>query len=171
MNKYKIVFLGSSGVGKTSILFKYTHNFYISKYESTVGAAYILQKINNLHYEIWDTCGIEEKDNIASLYYLKSEIAIIVFDLSDLYSFKKAEFWIKELFINSPHTNIIIVGNKHDLLKYKHNKEYLYIIEKIRKNNLLYLEVSAKTGKNIHLIFDIVIQNIKRKKYTIQQIT
>ncbi|GME70691.1 unnamed protein product [Ambrosiozyma monospora] len=103
----KVVLLGESSVGKSSILQRFQSNTFNENKSSTIGAAFISKKIfktnpsnedcSLINLQIWDTAGQERFHNLTPLYYRNANLALIVFDLNDESSFKKAEFWTKEL--------------------------------------------------------------------------
>lgn len=135
----KLVLLGESSVGKSSILQRFQNNTFSNDKTSTIGAAFISKKIlhkesddsvNLINMQIWDTAGQERFHGLTPLYYRNSNLALIVFSLVDESSFKRAEFWLNELkdYIDTsssgtepsvPKMNIIFVGNKLDLLARK----------------------------------------------------
>lgn len=149
---YKIIVIGDSGVGKTSIL-----NLYCGKhdYSITVGCDYIqkhLPEYNSI-LKIWDCAGQERYRALTRLFYRGSHGCVFVFDLSDiktLYNINK--YWIKAVFDNSFNPNIkpILIGNKSDL---SINTDYKLIDFLCKKYNMAYLETSITTKKNINSAF------------------
>ena len=112
---FKIIIIGNSGVGKTSITNNAVKNVFYENYRSTIGMEIfsLFLKINHklVKLQIWDTCGQEIYRSLITNFYRNSSLAIIVYD-----SFKDIEMWIKELKINSsPDIKIILIGNKSDL--------------------------------------------------------
>ena len=102
--------------------------------------------------EIWDTAGQERFRNIAPLYYRKASAVLIVFDLTNKYSFDQCSYWVKEIDLKgNPHSLKILVGNKSDLLEKNINSEEIICFSK--ENELLYMEVSAKNGHNVEKMF------------------
>ena len=154
----KIILLGDSAVGKTSIIGRYINNTFKENYSCTIQAEKKMKIINedentSLRLNIWDTMGQEKYKSVTRQYYHDSDGAIIVFDLTKRETFDNVKNWINDLrSYGSEDTNIIILGNKSDEKNKREISE-----EEIKQqlnNDYFYLEVSAKTGNNISLAFD-----------------
>ncbi|KAG7798612.1 hypothetical protein KL929_001655 [Ogataea haglerorum] len=122
---FKLVLLGESSVGKSSILQRVQNGTFDNTKASTVGAAFVSKKVSKdngdkmVNLQIWDTAGQERFHNLTPLYYRNSNMAFIVFDMTSIDSFRKAEYWIKELETyksdNNSSLKLVLVGNKCDL--------------------------------------------------------
>ena len=154
---YKLVILGDSAVGKSCIVSRFTKNHFDDFQESTIGASFatIELEVDNrqIKYEIWDTAGQERYRSLAPMYYRGAKFAVIVYDITSKISFEGAKSWINEM-LNHGNSEciLILVGNKSDL---ESNRS---VSEEEGKNfadesNILFIEVSAKTSKNIKNIF------------------
>lgn len=156
---FKIILLGDIAVGKTSILSRFCTNTYSSDYKCSIGVEFKVKSLNVdqstiADLKIWDTCGDERYRAVTRQYYNESKGVILVFDLTNKESFKKLDFWIEDVRVNSPEeASIILVGNKSDLVDQRKvsQKE---IAEFANKKKLDFLEVSAKTGTNISFLFE-----------------
>jgi small GTP-binding protein len=97
----KIVTLGDSMVGKTSILYRYFDNKFEEKQLSTIGidskTKFIKVRDASVKVLVWDTAGQEKFRNIAKQYYQGADGVLLVFDVCDRKSFEKIEYWLKEL--------------------------------------------------------------------------
>ena len=97
----KVVLIGESGVGKTSILLRYVSNEFNSQQFSTLGLSYvdkIIQIDNNkkIKLEIWDTAGQEKFRSLAKAYYRNIDVGILVYDVTNKTSFEEIKnYWIK----------------------------------------------------------------------------
>ena len=116
----KIVLLGDSGVGKTSIVTRYVSGTLLENVKPTVGAAFVTKDIvvgkNNFELLIWDTAGQEVYRGLAPIYYRNARIAVIVFDVAMSSSFESVHYWIDELKTNvSENVIILVCANKIDL--------------------------------------------------------
>ena len=105
----KVVLIGQSGVGKTSIISRYTTNTFKSSLMSTPGANFITKTVFyenekvNIKFEIWDTAGQERYRALAKQFYQKATACILVYDITDEKSFEEIKtFWVPELQDNAP---------------------------------------------------------------------
>ena len=159
MLTFKIIIIGNSGVGKTSITTSAVKNVFINDYKSTIGMEIfsLYLKVNDkpIKLQIWDTCGQEIYRSLIKNFYRNSSLAIIVYSIDKKNSFKDINLWIKEIRLNSsPDIKIVLIGNKSDLDKdrqvsYEEGKKYLDDDEVLK-----FFETSAKTGENIKKLFE-----------------
>lgn len=160
---YKLVFLGDSSVGKSSIVTRFVENYFQDYKKPTIGATfctYNITKDNNIiKFEIWDTAGQEIYKSLIPMYYRGSRFAVVVYDVTDHNSYIGAKNWINEVKKNcDPNCIIILVGNKIDL---KDKKLIFNDLEEFcLSENIINLQVSAKTGENIPDIFKKLADNI-----------
>merc|ERR1711998_420238 len=101
VTKLKVVLLGDSAVGKSSIVLRFVRGEFTPNSLPTVGAAFLIQTINKddktIKLEIWDTAGQEKFHGLAPLYYHGAHMALLVYDITDYNSFVKAKSWVEEL--------------------------------------------------------------------------
>lgn len=158
----KIVLLGDSGVGKTSIVARYVSGFTPDSITPTVGAAFFTKEVNvngkPVELLIWDTAGQEVYRGLAPMYYRSAKIAIIVFDITSAKSFESVTYWTKELTENVDGSlTIVVCGNKSDLEEARTvTNEAIQI--KVDQVNAVYTETSATTGNGIERLFQVAIQ-------------
>jgi len=164
---YKIVLVGDSAVGKSCIAARYINNDFYEFQEPTIGAAFMAKKIEiddkEVRLEIWDTAGQERYRGLAPMYYRNASIALVVYDITQKDSFEGAKSWIEELRRRSPVNCIVaVLGNKCDLENNrKVNKET--VNEYFQNKDLIHLETSAKTGKNIKKLFQLLIEKLLKE--------
>jgi len=121
----KIVIMGNSGVGKTSLLQRYTQNKFDPKNTtSTSGAFYVTKKVyvNGLRVrlQLWDTAGQERFRSMAPMYYRGANAALLLYDITNASTFDDIRGWLEELKKNCPPGLIIyIVGSKADLCRHR----------------------------------------------------
>lgn len=144
---YKILIIGDSGVGKTSILNRFSTDTFNESFISTIGVDFKIKKVNvngnDVKLQVWDTAGQERFRTITSSYYRGAHGIIIVFDVSDKDSFLNVDHWIKEIDSYCINRNIqkILIGNKIDLERKVTYEEANYMAIKY---GITYLEVSSK---------------------------
>mgnify|MGYP002627325474 FL=1 len=158
----KLVFLGDSSVGKTSIIRRYCEN----KFEefscmATVSAAYRNKKVKidpftEINMQIWDTAGQEKYRSMTRGYLRGANGIFIVFDLSSMKSFNSLMSWMEEIRDSDVDKNCvkILIGNKFDFLHKEVDEET--INKYVEENNLKYLNVSAKDSINIEAMFEMM---------------
>ena len=170
--EYKIITIGDSGVGKTSILKRYIHSKFEEENMSTIGFSLAFKELtlkNNskISLKLIDTAGQEKYRALTKSYYKNADGAIFVFAHDDEKSFEHIENW-KQIFeenIDSTKIPIFLIGNKNDQPTF--NKEDSFE-DFIKKHNILkYISTSAKDNINIDIIFEEmaeIINSTHRKK-------
>jgi len=163
-NNYKLVLLGDSSVGKSSLASYFISKQFYEFQEPTIGAAFISKQITienkNINVEIWDTAGQERYKSLAPMYYRGAEGAIIVYDITQKDSFKGAKSWLDEIKAKGhEHCEIILVGNKLDLDEYR-DIDKNDVMDFTMGNSITQLLTSAKTGENIELVFERLCKKI-----------
>lgn len=150
----KIVIIGNSGVGKSTMMMWLTHNKFMGHLEPTIGASFCIKEMNvkgeKVKLHIWDTAGQERFRSISSIYYRDSIGCLCVFDVTNRESFEALGEWLKdyEKLTEFPH-GIIIVANKCDapLPKWKVTKQEIenFILE--YQHELIY--TNCISGENV----------------------
>lgn len=123
MNKpqhIKICILGSSGVGKTSLLRRFIQDEFEFHEPPTLGSAFQEKFFNYQEraykFQMWDTAGQEKYAPLAHLYYREAEVAFLVYDITNQESFNSLKNWYAELIEKGPRNLIYcVIGNKSDL--------------------------------------------------------
>ena len=155
--KYKIMILGESKVGKTSLIKRYTKDQFGGVYLTTVGMDFqdkiIEIEDKKIRLQIWDTAGQDRFRNVTKSYFQSAKGLIIVYEISDKESFEKINFWMEHIKNNAPEdAKIILVGNKEDL-----TSERQVSIEdgenKAKNYNIKFFEACAKDGTNVKELF------------------
>ena len=161
---FKILLLGDSGVGKSSLLLRYTKNQFNQDIRSTIGLEFGVKylKIDNiqLKIQIWDTAGMERYRSLTSLYYKGAKGVIIVYDVCRKKSFENVDNWINDFKSKADEDAVILlIGNKSDLINQREvNAEE--VIDKSQKMKLAFMETSAKNNENVHKAFLTLIKEI-----------
>ena len=156
---YKIILIGDSSVGKTSIL-----NSYLKKNttpSSTIGTEFAKKYVDKykLHLQIWDCAGQERYRALCKVYFRATDICILVFDLSNPSSLKSLrDYWINTYLENATKSyKFILVGNKSDL---PITIDYNIIWQLSKTYNMKYIETSTVNKTNIDSIFNTACEFI-----------
>jgi small GTP-binding protein len=153
----KVVILGATTVGKTSIIAQYIRNEFDLEERSTVGAGFCQKDVRvgevQVALQIWDTAGQERFRSLTPIYYHDAKAALLVYDVTRADSFSELSSWADELVerLEDP-PRIYVVGNKVD----RDDIRVITIEEGQREAerlNGVYFETSAKTGANIEELF------------------
>ena len=157
MEHLKIVLVGDSGVGKTSIANRISGNDINEEYKPTIGAAFsVLEREidgNKYVFDLWDTAGQEVYRSLINMYARGSKGAIIVCDITNEESFHGIDHWVKFLKDNADSIQIIIAANKCDLSD-QAVVTNVQLQSKAEEYGTLYYLTSAVTGEYIDQLFD-----------------
>ena len=161
---YKLLIIGESSVGKTSIIVRYTENKFDNSGIATCGVdvkcKYVSYENIKIRLDIWDTAGQERFRGLAKNYFHGSNGFILVYDITNQKSFEKLKGWMNDAKEKmDPKSKMIVIGNKKDC---QENREVdLDILEDFaNKNKVKTLEVSAKTNEGIDEIFNIMVEDL-----------
>eukprot|EP01080_Neovahlkampfia_damariscottae_P011240 gene11240-4060_t len=165
---YKLVLLGESAVGKSSLVLRFVRGQFFEYQESTIGAAFLTQTValgdTSIKFEIWDTAGQERYKSLAPMYYRGATAAIVTYDITNPDSFTTAKNWVKEL-QRQGNTSIVIAlaGNKSDLGDTKRKVAPEEVQQFADENGLIFLETSAKTSENVREIFIAIAKRLPKE--------
>ena len=177
--EFKIITLGDSGVGKTSIIKRYVYNKFDYNSINTIGISYsfkdvILPNGQKIQLKLIDTAGQEKYKSLSKSYFKHANGVFFIFSLNDPLTFANMEQWVNDFNDNKEVSNVIcqyLIGNKSDL-EIKVNQE---LIEELKEkfNIKEYAPTSAKDNTNIGKIFEemsqLLYDNYKKKRKTSQK--
>jgi small GTP-binding protein len=156
----KVVLVGDSGAGKTSIAHAYTKSTASVKPTITATALRACrEKIGNkeVYFDLWDTAGQENYKCLVPVYARGAVLAILVFDRSSKISFTNLSYWVGFLKTNVSIDNLLVVGNKCDLIPQVSTQDAIEWCQEIGAD---YVEASAKTGAQIDVLFQQVAKKV-----------
>jgi len=164
--QFKLVLLGDSAVGKSSLVLRFVKKQFFEYQESTIGAAFLTQTVSVndfvVKFEIWDTAGQERYHSLAPMYYRGAAAAIVVYDITSRQSFVRAKSWVKELQRQgNPNIVIALAGNKLDLAEQRKvdvDEAKAYSDE----NGIMFMETSAKTNHNVTELFKAIARKLPK---------
>ena len=168
--KIQIIMIGESGVGKTSLIRRYTNNIFNSNHLETIGIEFYNreERINNkiIQIKFWDTAGQEIFHSLTKNFYRKADGIIIVYDITNKESFERVQDWIKSVYDNTEtykEIQMIIVGNKIDLEEMREvRKEDGLKIGKYYEID--FFEASAKNAEGVNNFMLKIIGDILNNK-------
>ncbi|KAL7977163.1 hypothetical protein Chor_009112 [Crotalus horridus] len=161
--QFKLVLLGESAVGKSSLVLRFVKGQFHEYQESTIGAAFLTQTIclddTTVKFEIWDTAGQERYHSLAPMYYRGAQAAIVVYDITNMDTFVRAKNWVKELQRQASASIVIaLAGNKADLAS-KRAVDFQTNSKKLPRNEPQ--STTGTAGKNLNISLQESTQSSK----------
>lgn len=155
----KIIILGDSGVGKTSILHKYVSNKFIEEHKATIGADFSTKEItiddNRLiTLQIWDTAGQERFQSLGNAFYRGADSCVLVYDITDQKSFTRISTW-RDAFLRQAQPDnpesfpFLLLGNKADQEEQRVVPHEDAAAFAAKQQCMKFFETSALTGQNL----------------------
>ena len=164
---FKLVLIGDTDVGKSSLLIRFADDAYSENFISTIGVDFRFRTVRinktSVKLQIWDTAGQERFRAITAAYYRGSNGIILVYDVANNDSFDNCLHWINEVKKYAPHENIeiLLVGNKCD--RADRAVPYSIASKFAQSMGIGYLETSAKTNLNIDAVFHQMAASLLKK--------
>jgi len=159
--KLKLIVVGNQGTGKSCILNRFVNETFEENYQATIGLDFQSKNITihdqDVRLIIYDTAGQEKFRSLIPMYIREAQIILLVYDISDKDSFDAMPNWIQEVKeVLNKEVVFALIGNKMDLesqrkVSYEEGKKLA------EKNNFVFQEISAKTGKNFENLFEVQI--------------
>lgn len=161
---FKYIIIGDTGVGKSCLLLQFTDRRFQPVHDLTIGVEFGARMITidqkQIKLQIWDTAGQESFRSITRSYYRGAAGALLVYDITRRETFTQLEKWLSEARENASENMVImLIGNKVDL-DHKRAVTYQDGSDFASKNNLIFLETSAKTAANVEEAFVQTAQKI-----------
>ena len=158
-NNFKIVLVGESGVGKTSIISQFVDQIFEEDLQTSTGGSFSSKTLTfsngkTIKLEIWDTAGQERYRALTKIFYKNALAAVLVYDITRKQSFEELKnYWIKQIKESAPENIILaIAANKSDLLDREQvNEDEARNFAK--ENNALFYETSAKNSIGVNELF------------------
>ena len=164
---YKVILIGDSKVGKTSLIIRFCKDKYEENSVSTIGIdtqkKYIKKDDKKIELQIWDTAGQERFRSLAKSSCNQMDGIIFVFDLGVKETFKNIKTWYTNLeqMVDFKKVGAVLVGNKCDLDKHDITKEK--VLEYSNQKKMEYISTSAKRNINVNNIFIKILDDIMNK--------
>merc|ERR1711959_37932 len=120
----KVIILGDSGVGKTSLMNQYVNRKFSKQYKATIGADFLTKEVkvddNLVTMQIWDTAGQERFQSLGVAFYRGADCCVLVYDVNNSKSFDTLDSWRDEFLIQASPKDpdnfpFVVLGNKIDV--------------------------------------------------------
>ncbi|CAM8945533.1 unnamed protein product [Rhodiola kirilowii] len=160
----KVIVLGDSGVGKTSLMNQYVHKRFSQQYKATIGADFVTKELQIddrlVTLQIWDTAGQERFQSLGVAFYRGADCCVLVYDVNVMRSFETLDNWHEEFLKQASPPDLkafpfMLLGNKIDVdggnsrvVSEKKAKEWC-----TSKGKMSYFETSAKEDYNVDAAF------------------
>ncbi|OBZ86152.1 putative Ras-related protein Rab7 [Choanephora cucurbitarum] len=165
----KVIILGDSGVGKTSLMNQYVNKKFSNQYKATIGADFLTKEVlvddRLVTMQIWDTAGQERFQSLGVAFYRGADCCVLAYDVNNSRSFESLDQWRDEFLVQASPRDpdrfpFVLLGNKIDV------EEGRRMITQKRamswcqsKGNVPYFETSAKEAINVEQAFQTIAKN------------
>ncbi|XP_045174237.2 EF-hand calcium-binding domain-containing protein 4B-like isoform X4 [Mercenaria mercenaria] len=168
---FKVVFVGDSGVGKSSFIHRFCKSYFKASYAATIGVDF---QIKNLPIEnqiivlqLWDTAGQERFRSITKQYFRKADGVVVMYDVTSETSFTNVRNWMTSVQDGaSDDAVLVLLGNKNDLPEDDDTKAV-----KMKDGSrladeygTLFYETSALSGENVNNAMEALARVLKEKE-------
>ena len=161
---FKVLLIGDSSVGKTSVLLRYVDDTFCSEFQTTIGVDFKIStfQLNGkvVKLQLWDTAGQDRFKTIVASYYRGAHGILLVFDLTSQTSFQNITRWYEES-QNYLQKSVpkLLIGNKSDLTSQRvvKTEDAKALADRL---GVEYIETSAKNSNNVKLAFESLSRSI-----------
>lgn len=175
----KVIILGNSGVGKTSLMNQYVNKKFTNQYKATIGADFLTKDVviddKQVTLQIWDTAGQERFQSLGVAFYRGADCCVLVFDMTNPKSFEALDSWRDEFLVQASPRDpekfpFVAIGNKLD----ETNKRKVQAARANSwcrsKNGIPYFETSAKQAINVDAAFEEIARRALKQERPEDQI-
>ena len=165
---FKILLVGDSGVGKTSLIRRFTKGYFSRTVGSTIGVDFCVKSLEidgeKVKLQCWDTAGMESFKSLTQSYYGQADAVILVYDLSDKKSFASIPQWLADVKKHSRKTDIlkVLVGNKNDLGDRQVPRSSGKALAEFEE--MIFFEASAKEADNVNITFEKLAEELRERR-------
>jgi len=165
----KVIILGDSGVGKTSLMNQYVNKKFSTSYKATIGADFLTKEVTVddriVTMQLWDTAGQERFQSLGVAFYRGADCCVLVYDVNSPKSFETLDSWRDEFLIQASPRDpesfpFVVLGNKIDLgdeRRMINTKRAMTYCQS--RGNIPYFETSAKESVNVEQAFEVIARN------------
>lgn len=164
---FKLLIIGDSGVGKSSLLLRFAENIFSPNYITTIGVDFKIRTVEvggyRIKLQVWDTAGQERFRTITSTYYRGTDGVIVVYEVTSGDSFSNVKRWLDEINMNCESVKKILVGNKSD------DKDRRVVLESDARRfaeelGIPFFETSARSNENVDKVFNCITELVLEAK-------
>ena len=160
----KLLMLGDSTVGKSSLMTRFANDNFSEAFEATIGVDFRIRILNvgetRVKLQIWDTAGQERYRTITRAFYRNAQGIMIVYDITNKESFLNVDKWLQQAAeYGSPRARIILVGTKCDL-ESERQVSYEDGLRKGEQHGIKFIETSAKASTNVDTACKTLVSEI-----------
>lgn len=159
----KVIILGDSGVGKTSLMNQYVNKRFSNQYKATIGADFLTKEVmiddRLVTMQLWDTAGQERFQSLGVAFYRGADCCVLVYDVNSSKSFETLDSWRDEFLVQASPRDpenfpFVVLGNKIDMEESKRMVSQKRAMTWCQsKGNIPYFETSAKEAINVEQAF------------------
>jgi len=159
----KVIILGDSGVGKTSLMNQYVNKKFSNQYKATIGADFLTKDViiddKAVTMQIWDTAGQERFQSLGVAFYRGADCCVLVHDITNPKTFDALESWREEFLAQAAPRNqeqfpFVVLGNKCDLPQPRGDLTGKYQKWCQDRNEMPYFLTSASQATNVEAAFE-----------------
>ncbi|GAM28079.1 hypothetical protein SAMD00019534_112550 [Acytostelium subglobosum LB1] len=164
----KVIILGDTGVGKTSLMNQYVNKKFSNQYKATIGADFLTKELmvddRVVTMQIWDTAGQERFQSLGVAFYRGADCCVLVYDVNVAKTFENLDSWRDEFLIQAGPRDpdnfpFVVLGNKIDLENQRVVSQKRAASWCQSKGNIPYFETSAKEAINVEQAFQTIARN------------
>nr|KAI8878215.1 hypothetical protein K501DRAFT_326132 [Backusella circina FSU 941] len=174
----KVIILGDSGVGKTSLMNQYVNKKFSGQYKATIGADFLTKEVmvddKLVTMQIWDTAGQERFQSLGVAFYRGADCCVLVYDVNNNKSYESLGQWHDEFLVQASPRDpdnfpFVVLGNKVDVDESKRmvsQKRAMAFCQ--AKGNIPYFETSAKEAINVEQAFQTIAKNALQQESDVE---
>ncbi|XP_029017704.1 ras-related protein Rab-19-like [Betta splendens] len=162
---FKIILIGDSNVGKTSVVQNFKSRTFSERQQNTIGVDFTVRTVDidgrKVKIQVWDTAGQERFRTITQSYYRSAHGAVIAYDLTRSSTFDSVTHWIKETELyGAANVVLVLIGNKSDL-EDQRQVPFVKACDLAKERGILAaLETSAKESQNVEEAFFMMAREL-----------
>ncbi|KAI8086208.1 small GTPase superfamily [Halteromyces radiatus] len=174
----KVIILGDSGVGKTSLMNQYVNKKFSSQYKATIGADFLTKEVmvddKLVTMQIWDTAGQERFQSLGVAFYRGADCCVLVYDVNNNKSYESLGQWHDEFLVQASPRDpdnfpFVVLGNKVDVDESKRTVSQKRAMAFCQaKGNIPYFETSAKEAINVEQAFQTIAKNALQQETDVE---